>query len=601
MFQNYACCRWFFPRQSAQWQGLLVLGLTAATSATYVFWVFYYEWCHICAASLNLFVSLLIMSALFQRASQVDASVALKWQAKQQQQQAKKNTKNNNITHPQQSTATSEEARMMSYSQIQANKWSHFVALEDHDAHAKNSSSKPALPGMLYLGPLPIPLEFVALGTAILSSLVFVASYVHDHVYLSMTKLTSIEDWFRTFFLLSYGVLGTFVILYWLPTIVYMGKVLYKCCCCCGGGGKKNSHANNNNLAEEDHTEGPSSPNNDTESPTQQVGDTNSTTTLTSKNNQSTAADTSTSSTNHHIFRTAADVQHSTRFAVRVLGVVSLATTIWCFVLRWNETQTISPVLRWTKATGALSSYQGDAWVTAMPEIVNENTNTNNVNNNDLFCNSPNDYIPVMVNVAWGGQWACPSQPETLCQSTVQAHVSCQYSKYPLPWQANVQNNYDNNNNDYQAAQEEQQQNNDQADDEQDDDSEAMEFASVEDYITFRFQNPIEEDDEYNQQQQQEQEQQEPTFDYDVSVAPSTNTEFLTWNRQAENILGNCETCDAQTVDMVQEQFPSIIRALHGLFFSMGVLCASVFWGILLRIAQQRQSQRQATDGMFDM
>ncbi|KAL7571459.1 hypothetical protein ACA910_019213 [Epithemia clementina (nom. ined.)] len=522
---------------------------------------------------------------------------------------------------------------------------------DDGSSHRGNSraerrhaprASPPPVEGYRHIqvGPCPVSYWLLGVGTTVLATLVVLESWKESPYFTqwtSLTKWTSTMDWFRTSLLLSYGVLCTMLILYTLPDLqLFVQQIYYQCWKLKQQMSSKTttsqhsdgsaielqeqgkSSASSRHLLEDqedgaeqqlqqqqqqqqqekmdiqpkDHEQGENDP--------ARVSDASAATTSTTK--RTAAALPPAPPT-----RTARQATVSTRIVALILAVVSLIGLVY-FARQWSKTvEEISPAMTWRNAAGkntaSLSSFQGDAWVTGYQLVQNNNNNNNQVwcpsstanedNNNgeqqqqqqetvvvmDDDADGTGEYIDVLVTVAWGGEWACPNQPETYCQATIETRVSCQVVTHPLTVEAAAA--ADNNGND------DANNNNDNAQEDA--------FATVYDYLNYRYQDENNNNNDENA----------VDWSYDPDQAPnsqaeqqdnndgSSTTMVVSWNRQAEFVLANCQNCQARSVHDIQSHFPAVAQSLHGLFPCLGALLASLLWALLLLpMAQQMQSQR---------
>ncbi|CAB9521774.1 expressed unknown protein [Seminavis robusta] len=162
-----------------------------------------------------------------------------------------------------------------------------------------------------------------------------------------------------------------------------------------------------------------------------------------------------------------------------------------------------------TSSSGKNNSHKklfiGEAWV---------NSATLVDNGEDVTCEATSDVLPVQLSVVYGGEWACPRNPYSYCEVTIQSEVECEDPEGGL--------------------------------------SQEM---SPEDYIYFRYHDyGVDDDDAYDTQQQ-------PSFIY--------------WNRPTEPIIGTCDgTCQAQSETWVEDQFRTYAQSTHALYLCAGVgLC----------------------------
>ena len=188
--------------------------------------------------------------------------------------------------------------------------------------------------------------------------------------------------------------------------------------------------------------------------------------------------------------------------------------------------------------------YQGDAYVTGFV-LAPDNDVDSTRNYQDGWCHHYSDEIPVNVTVAWGGSWGCPRNPSTSCEGvTIPTKVACTF---------------------FDAYED------------------AYPGMAEYDYVNYRYHNN--EKDQSDNGDDNDAEYDMYAFDdFNMTIPPSTGNDY--WNHPSEWVLGDCRTCRAMSRPIIIEELQHKSQIAHGLFVSLGITMAFLFFPIwtLLRI-----------------
>ena len=545
-------------------------------------------------------------------------------------------------------------SRIYEYNEIQAKKWSNvFVRMrdateeEDDDLKPnKNTASDPqtttvptrpahsggARRSLFVLGTaLPVSLQVLGTCTLLITSWLWWYSYrritkvPQTYGWTSISRWTSTRDWFRTWFLLSYGCLATLLILYTIPTLVlvvqqgqYWGHRLVQAVRSSWTGSSQTTTTSSTNGVIElpNHSLPPQEP---LVSENHEAGTVSKQTPATTENESSASSYTppqplvqgspdvpptatavapvSAPRPAAPPIRTSRQATVSTKVVASVIAAAGLGLGIVC-AHAWSQTsQRLQPL-------ASSSAFQGNAWVTGYEVVQADDGNDPNDVQNQVWCpNAPqatttnnngdvtvvvssngmddkddeSSYIAVQVSVAWGGDWACPNQPDSYCQDTMTTHVSCVLATQPLVYQ------------------QEQAQN---------DDQQAVQFVTVYDYLNYRFQNanPGQNDDGGGGVDFSYNADQAPSSGYyndDANANDDNNHDgmVVSWNRQSEFIIGDCRTCVAESPrTLLDDAMVPLAQEVHGVWTSLGLLGTSLAWLLLgLPLAKQKQQRQQTS------
>lgn len=212
--------------------------------------------------------------------------------------------------------------------------------------------------------------------------------------------------------------------------------------------------------------------------------------------------------------------------ALLALGVFGNACLI-----RNRTTEELSPFF-YGSTTGdgneeSAQPYIGEAWVSGA-SIIDDSS----------VCENYYDSIPINVTVVYGGDWACPENPDQQCAATVTSQVECQFFD-----SLNVVN--------------------DDAAEAEDEYENAQNDVTVEDYIYFRYHDYDVDDD---------------NFLYGFNEMPS----FSHWNRPTDTIMGACDgSCVTRPARWITETYWSYARSNHAMILSLGIGICFLGWPLL--------------------
>ena len=191
--------------------------------------------------------------------------------------------------------------------------------------------------------------------------------------------------------------------------------------------------------------------------------------------------------------------------------------------VRNRATQQLNPFFYGVSRDDKVSPqpYVGEAWVSGASII-----------DDDAVCENYYDSIPINVTVAYGGDWACPENPNQQCEATISSQVECSFYESLL------------------------------RPEQEDDVDDNLNGVTVEEYIYFRYHDYQVDDDNL----------------YDFNEIPS----FSHWNRPTDTIIGTCDgSCTARSELWKSENYWSYARSNHVMHLSLGLGLCFLGWPLL--------------------
>ena len=212
-----------------------------------------------------------------------------------------------------------------------------------------------------------------------------------------------------------------------------------------------------------------------------------------------------------------------------VVALIALGISGNAYFIRNRTTQKLSPFfygsISGDETAVSPQPYIGEAWVSGA-SIIDDSS----------VCKNSYDSIPINVTVAYGGDWACPENPDQQCEAIVTSHVECGFfdSLHEVDDDLAAEEEHGNGQND----------------------------VKVEDYIYFRYHDYDVDDDNL----------------YDFNEMPS----FSHWNRPTDTILGACDgSCMTRPATWITETYWSYAYSNHAMFLSLGIGLCFLGWPLL--------------------
>lgn len=212
----------------------------------------------------------------------------------------------------------------------------------------------------------------------------------------------------------------------------------------------------------------------------------------------------------------------SSCFAVMALVFLSLVYSERSILL-----DQLAPLLASQGDSSAQPLFIGEAWVTEAK-----------LSRQDELCRDELDSIAVNVTVLYGGDWACPGNPDQWCEIPIKARLECTF--YEISSEAD------------------------------DDNGEEPAQLTAQEYVSLRYYGSGAGDDEaYNYEQQ-------PSSSY--------------WDRPSEYIVGSCNDCVAEPDTWVWQLNQRIAQSNYAVYLGLGACLCYLGWPLLEVISTFRSN-----------